>query len=125
MRAGRFNGKLRIEIFCLFKLFDIVCDKEYAGHPAGTSLNEFCEICFYSAGEFVGSGYVSRDTNMPVEQYRTPLNTFNTEERRLVASTRIFFILSLKPDCAGEYRFIFTYSDTFGNFVGFVTYTFD
>jgi hypothetical protein len=93
--------------------FDIYCDTIYAGYSAGTSLNEFVTICFYSAEDFIRNGYVSSDINTPIKQYCMPLTEFNVGNHYLMASNHISFILSIKPDrpALSFYRFVFTYSD--------------
>jgi hypothetical protein len=98
--------------------FDIYCDKEYAGYPAGTLLNELFTVCYYSAEEFVRSGYVTPDINAPVEQYCKPLTEFNAGKHHLVASNHIYLVLNIEPDCPAEYVFTFTYySDSSGEMV--------
>jgi hypothetical protein len=102
--------------------FDIYCDREYAGYPAETLLNEFVTICFYSVDEFVKSGYISPDT---VKQYCMPLTEFNAGNYYLMASNHISFVLKVKPDYPAEYRFIFTYSDSSVELIAYVFKIFD
>jgi hypothetical protein len=98
--------------------FDICCDREYAGHPAGTSLNELFTVYYYSAEEFVRRGYVISDINTPVEQYCKPLIEFNAGTHHLVASNHIYLVLNIEPDYSAEYTFTFTYSsDSFGEMI--------
>jgi hypothetical protein len=97
--------------------FDICCDAEYGGYPAGTSLNEFVTVYFYSAEEFVKSAYAAEYANAPLKQYSKPLTEFNAGKHALVASSGISFVLNIKPDYPAEYRFTFTYSGSSGEFV--------
>jgi hypothetical protein len=92
--------------------FDICCDKEYAGYPAEVSLNELFTICYYSAEEFVKSGYVTPDINAPIEQYCKPLTEFNAGRHHLVVSDHIYLFLNIPPDYPELYMFTFTYSDS-------------
>jgi hypothetical protein len=89
--------------------FDICCDIEYAGYPAGTSLNELFTIYYYSAEEFVRNGYY---TTPDIKQYCKPLIEFNSGKYRLVASNHIYLVLNVKPDYSAQYIFTFTYSDS-------------
>jgi hypothetical protein len=101
--------------------FDIYCDREYAGYPAETLLNDLVTIRFYSAEEFVRSDYV----NAPVKQYSMPLTEFNAGNYYLIVSNHISFVLNVKPDYPAEYRFTFTYSDNLVKFSDPVFTTFD
>jgi hypothetical protein len=102
--------------------FDIYCEREYAGYPAETLLNEFVTICFYSVEEFVKSGYVDTDS---VKRYCMPLTEFNAGSYYLVTSNHISFDLKLKPEYPAEYLFILTYSDGFVELREYVLKVFD
>jgi hypothetical protein len=101
--------------------FDIYCDREYAEYPAETLLNDRITIRFNSAEDFVKSNY----TGIPVRQYCMSLTDFNEGNFRLVASSNISFLLSVRPDYPGEYSFVFTYSDSSVKLSNNVFTTFD
>ncbi|MDR2562404.1 MAG: hypothetical protein LBC98_00495 [Prevotellaceae bacterium] len=97
--------------------FDIYCEQDYGGIPAGQSLNHICIAYCHSVQNFVESKYsLYPDETIPFTKdviYDT-LTYFNRRNTRLLSALDIRLYLVLRPLEPADYRFVFKYEDDSG-----------